>query len=266
MTSIIFFLISGVHGYYNQVNFGNWKTLSGSLTDYKAIVENNLLNKKNGQKEIENIQKAKKPVGFFKEEHVVQGLYILLFSDERGIFYYSPIFIIAIIGIFYAIQKITMEISILLASIGVNIFLYSSFGDPWGGWAYGARYLIPSMAVLSLFIAIWFSKYGSNIYAKIMAFLLFIYSVGISLLGVLTTNALPPKVEADPLKIPHTYIWNMRFLRENISSSFFYNTFFSSHISLIHFYIILYEIILGLAVIIFFILPSVKPYEHTNTN
>jgi hypothetical protein len=266
LTIIPFIMITCLHGYYNQVNFGSWKSLSSSLTDYKDIVEHNLLTKKNGQQQIKAIQDSKQPVSFFKEENVTNGLYILLFSDERGIFYYSPIFILALLGIFSALKHPTMEMSILVASIAVNIFLYSSFGDPWGGWAFGARYLIPAMAILSLFVALWLSKYGNVLYIKLTAFILFIYSAAVALLGALTTNALPPKVEAAPLKIPDTYTWNMRFLQNGASSSFMYNTFFSSHISLIDFYIILYEIILALAVIIFFVMPAVKNYEHNSTN
>lgn len=266
LTSIFFIIITGIHGYYNQKNFGSWKNLSGSLTDYKAIVENDLLNKKNGHQQIKKIQNAKQPVSFFKEENVTHGLYILFFSDERGIFYYSPIFIFAIFGIFYAIQNLDIEKSILLASAAVNIFLYSSFGDPWGGWAYGSRYLIPTMAILSIFISLFLTKYEKNAYIKLTAFILFIYSTAVSLLGALTTNALPPKVEADPLNIPHTYLHNMRFLQNGASSSFIYNTFLSYHISLLNFYIILYEILLGLAVIVFFIIPSIKTYENNHTN
>lgn len=266
LTIIPFVMINGLHGYYNQVNFGSWKSLSSSLTDYKDIVEGNLLKQKNGQKQIQEIQNSKQPVSFFKEENITHGLYILLFSDERGIFYYSPIFLLAILGIFHTIKRNTMETSILLASVLVNVFLYSSFGDPWGGWAFGARYLIPSMAILSLFISLWLTKHGNALSTKLLAFILFIYSASVSLLGALTTNALPPKVEADPLKIPHTFFWNIRFLQNGASGSFLYNAYFSRHISLIDFYIILYEIILALAVVTFFVLPSKKTYEHNTTD
>ncbi|HSW96322.1 MAG TPA: hypothetical protein VLF89_00700 [Candidatus Saccharimonadales bacterium] len=261
LTMIPFIMLMGLHGYYNQVNFGSWKTLSGSLADYKAIKDKNILKQKNGQEQIKNIQNAKQPVGFFKEENVTKGLRILLFSDERGILFYSPIFLLSFIGIFAAIRKRTIEVSILLSIIAVNIFLYSSFGDPWGGWAFGTRYLIPSMAALSLFISFWLTKYGNSIYTKLTTFALLIYSIAVSLLGALTTNALPPKGEADLLKIPHTYEWNFHFLQNGASSSFLYNTFFSSHISLIGFYLVLYEALLGLAVIILFILPLRKTYE-----
>lgn len=258
LTIIPFIMLMGLHGYYNQVNFGSWKTLSGSLADYKSIMDKKILNQKNGQEQIKDIQNSKQPVGFFKEEYVTNGLNILLFSDQRGILFYSPIFLLAILGMVAAFKRKTMEISILLATIAVDIFLYSSFGDPWGGWAFGARYLIPTMAAASLFIPFWLTEYGSTIYVKLTTFALFIYSAGISLLGALTTNALPPKGEADVLKIPHTYEWNFHFLQNGASSSFLYNTFLSSHISLMGLYIVIYELLLGLAVIILFVLPYRK--------
>ncbi|HSW88585.1 MAG TPA: hypothetical protein VLG12_05490 [Candidatus Saccharimonadales bacterium] len=262
LTMIPFIMLMGLHGYYNQVNFGSWKTLSGSLADYRAVKEMHLQTKKNGQKELDNIQNAKQPVSFFREENVTNGINILLFSDQRGLFFYSPIFLLAILGILSQLRKKTVEIGVLLGVIAVNLFVYSSFGDPWGGWAFGPRYLIPSMSILSLFVALWLTQYGKSVYRRLTAFGLFIYSAAIALLGALTTNALPPKGEADLLKIPHTYEWNFHFLQNGASSSFLYNTFFASHISLIGFYLILYEILLGLAVVILFILPLKKSYEN----
>src|SRR5258708_1635000 len=152
LTIIPFVILMGLHGYYNQIHFGSWKTVSGSLVDYKGIKESNLLKKNNSQKTLKAIQDSKQPVGFFKEENFVRGVYILLVSDERGIFYYSPVLLLALWGMFIAFRRASMEISILVSLVAVNIFLYSSFGDPWGGWAFGPRYLIPSMATLSLFV------------------------------------------------------------------------------------------------------------------
>jgi hypothetical protein len=127
------------------------------------------------------------------------------------------------------------ETNTLVGLIAINIFLYSSWGDPWGGWAFGTRYLIPTMAYLSLFVGIWISKKYS-LWKAIPAFILFSFSSAVSLLGVLTTNAIPPKVEADFLHTGYNFMQNLIFFKDGKSSSFIFNTYASHYVSLTQYY------------------------------
>src|SRR5258708_865536 len=260
-TSVIFFLITALHGYYNYVNFGDFKRVSGSLTGYKAIKEQKLFEKKNGQAQITKIGDNKQPIHFFKQENFIHSSSTLLFSRDRGLFLYSPIFILGILGIFYKLKKMSMETAILLGTMGSIFFLYSSWGDPWGGYAFGPRYMIPVMAVLSLFIGIWLSKFKYQLLGKLITFLLFIYSIGIALVGVLTTNSVPPKVEADYFKVPYNFILNFQYLLQGRSSSYIYNQYFANHISLLGFYLILTEVLIMIVYGVLFFLPKLKVYE-----
>jgi hypothetical protein len=201
ISSILFLLVNIAHGYYNQINFGSWKSLSGSLTSYQTIQEEKLLSNKNGDNIIKKIAESKNPVGFFTEKRFVHGLQTLTTSDERGIFYFYPIFILAIPGLIYLLKKPTAETATMIASVGILIFLYSSWGDPWGGWAFGPRYLIPATSFLSLFITNWVSQSVYIMAKKILLLMLFGFSSAVALLGSLTTNSVPPAVEAGPLHI-----------------------------------------------------------------
>ncbi len=163
----------------------------------------------------------------------LNGLYILLLSDERGIFYYSPILLIGLFGLFIGlrqhIRKNKNIFLIIFAIILTNIAIYSMFDDPWGGWAFGPRYLLPTIALLSTTIGIALQKYKRNrVFLVIVCGLLF-YSVWISSLGALTTSAVPPKQEAEHLivKIPYTYQYNLSFITKNATSSLVYNLFLS---------------------------------------
>lgn len=262
LTSFFFILITLWHGYFNYTNFGSPLKLSGSLTGYKTIKEQKLFEKQNGQQKIKELSDKKIPIHFFKEDNFINGANTLLFSADRGILFYSPIFALAILGILYSIRQINTEIAILLGSVGADFFLYSSWGDPWGGYAFGSRYLIPAMAILSLFVAYWLTQVKKKLLAKILTSILFVYSAAISLLGVLTTNAIPPKVEAVYLHVPYNYVMNLQYLLHGKSSSFIYNNFFSTKISLIGYYFFILELVLLIFYIILFIVPIISRHEN----
>ncbi len=256
--SIVFIIIISLHAFYNYANFGDWKRLSGSLIDYRTIIAHKISLSNPDTSAIKNLQNQKSPIGFFTEEHLPSSNTTLLFSKDRGLFFYMPIFVLAIAG-FWTIRKhINTEIAILLALVATNVVLYSSWGDPWGGWAFGPRYLIPSMASLSIFVGLWLNSGKINIWKNIITFILFAYSCAISLLGALTTNAVPPKVEATYLHSKFNFLLNYDQLLNNISGSYFYNQYASHIMSLIQYYCIMLSLILCIAFVLLFIIPKVR--------
>lgn len=264
ITSMIgFILLIGLHGYYNHVNFGAWNKLSGGITSYKEVVEKQNTNKGKVQKATESQRNV---VGFFREDAFPRGFAILSMSRDRGLLFYSPILILGIIGVFLTLKKIDLFTGIILSVIAFNIFLYSSWGDPWGGWAYGPRYLIPTMAILSLFTGqlLFTIKNGIlSIITRIVAFILIIYSSAVALLGALTTNAVPPKVEADYLKMNYNFMHNLIFFNEGKSGSFMFNTYFSRFVTLQNYYLIILTSILFIVFILLFVAPLFEKNHET---
>lgn len=167
---------------------------------------------------------------YYNTRKQLNGFYILLISNERGWLYYSPIVAIGMLGLIYSFRKKETKTLVLLA-VSIILFClvsYASFGDPWGGWSFGSRYLIPASALACAGIGVAIQKYKKN-YIFILIFLvLLVYSVSVSSLGAMTTSAIPPKVEAVALvePIPYTYEYNLNLMGENKSSSLFYNIFF----------------------------------------
>lgn len=255
LASTVFIFVSLLHGYFNYTHFGGWTKVSNGILGYKKIQEMKLFNEKNPEKKIAELEKQKQPIKFFKEDNLPRGIAILFVALDKGLFLFSPIFLLAIFGIWISLSAISLETGIMLAGIVANIFLYSSFGDPWGGWAYGPRYLIPSMAFLSIFVVIWLTKTRFQILGKIVAFILFGISCAIALLGALTTNAVPPKPEADFLKMKYNFLLNWDYLSDNRSSSFIYNTFFIDKFSLIHYFVYIFFSIMILVYVVLFALP-----------
>lgn len=178
----------------------------------------------------------------YNPRELLTGFYILLFSNERGWFYYSPIISIGLIGLYLAYRnKETRVLTVLSgAVIGVIVLSYSMFGDPWGGWSFGPRYLITASAIASAGIGVAFAKFKKNLAFAILLSILAAYSILISTLGAMTTNAIAPKVEAvnlaDP--IPYTYEYNLQFVSNNASSSLFYNLYLSRILSVRDFILI----------------------------
>ncbi|MDP3888566.1 MAG: hypothetical protein Q8Q24_00835, partial [bacterium] len=159
--------------------------------------------------------------------------------------YYAPVVLFGIIGFLLALRKKVQMTTLLAAVVGANILLYSMWGDPWGGWAFGSRYLIPSYAILSIFIALlltyWRKKY---IFLALFALVAF-YSITVNTLGAITTSAVPPQVEVLNLEKlsgmvqRYTYQRNWEFLLAGNSKSFAYQTFLKDYLTPLQFYQIL---------------------------
>lgn len=171
----------------------------------------------------------------YSPRKLVRGLYILIVSNERGWFYYSPIVAFGIAGLVLAVKNKSQS-KIAVVSIGVItafIVPYSMFGDPWGGWAFGPRYLIPASAIACAFIAPFLENLRRKwLFAAIFLPVAF-YSAYLSSLGALTTNLVPPKIEVEniPDHIPYTPQYNRQLLAKNTTGSLVYNLFLNQFLS-----------------------------------
>lgn len=236
---VFFILITSLQFWHNAHYYGSWHQLAGGIESYRHPDEiaNNASASAGTTKSI---------AGFFSEKSIPHGFYVLLFSDERGLFFFYPIFALSLFGIWYFRKKsreggIFAEYILALALILTNLALYSSWGDPWGGWAFGPRYMIPSMAFLSIFVGAFIFEGAHAGFKKFLAFLLFLYSSAVALLGALTTNAVPTKGEALFLPIKkYNFLKNIDLIYKNQSGSFIYNTYLSGKLSLESYYLIIF--------------------------
>lgn len=171
----------------------------------------------------------------FEVHNPIPGAYILLLSNQRSWIYYSPVILLGFIGLLLSLRHpATKSISLLCLSIvACNIFLYATFDDPWGGWAFGPRYLIPSAAILAGGLGMFFTYAKRHAVLLFLFLSLFTYSSYVSSLGALTTNAVPPRFAAIYLNPPlaYTYAFNQSFIAKNLSSNLLYNTLFFRYIS-----------------------------------
>lgn len=238
---IVFFLWS------NQVSYGSPFQLSGTLHTTKHLETSKDLASVSNARILQKEQDASKKsaIGFFKTRNLVNGFYIQFVSPDRGVVYYAPVVLFGILGFILALRKKIKMVPLLAAIVGANVLLYSMWGDPWGGWAFGSRYLIPSYAILSIFIALLLTYWKKKIWFLIPFIFVAFYSIAVNTLGAITTSAVPPQVEVLNLeKISgvvqrYTYQRNWEFLLSGNSKSFVYQTFLKNYLSPVQFYQIL---------------------------
>lgn len=242
---IIFFL------WFNQQSFGNPFQLSGTLQTTKGAQNTQDLASIEAAKILKAGKNKKSPISFFETRNLLNGFYIHFMSPDRGVIYYAPVVLFGLAGIVLSLKKRVRMVSVLVGVLGANILLYSMWGDPWGGWAFGSRYLIPSYAILSIFIGLLLTYWGKRI-LFILPFLgVAFYSIAVNTLGAITTSAMPPKVEVLNLEKlsgvvqKYTYARNWDMLQLGHSKSFVYQTYLVNYISAVTFYEILVILICG---------------------
>jgi hypothetical protein len=85
--------------------------------------------------------------------HFIEALTGLLFSPGRGLFIYSPVYVLCMAGLWLKWRQRTLDrLDVLAAAtIVIHWIVLASFGDWWGGHSYGPRYF-SDLAPLFVFL------------------------------------------------------------------------------------------------------------------
>lgn len=252
---LVFIVMMAGYGYYNYIHFGNATTLSNFLPRVKDV----------GAINFQTHETGKDVSSTLNTRSMLQGFTSFIISEDRGIVRYSPVVLLFIFGLgFFKKQSKVVEISLFALPV-FCLSLYSMFGDPYGGWAFGSRYMIATMPELCLLAGIGLQRFAKNNYkgiaVKVVYSLVFIYSTGVALMAPLTTNVIPPRVEAGGLALADDYRINWQMLHLNQLNSFFYNHVLNGSITGFEYY----YTILSLVVIfgLFAIWYPKKHYEDS---
>ena len=119
----------------------------------------------------------------------------LLISPSRGLFVYSPILILSILGYAKIGRVLNARIRTLFCifafSILIQIVVYSCFRVWWAGWSYGPRFLTGMLPLLTILLGLYLTDHVSFRYLNtrkmvtlIFIFLLISFSVFTQLVGV----------------------------------------------------------------------------------
>ncbi len=237
--------------WFNQMSYGNPFQFSGTVAGVRALDKNgnpaapDSVNPQHIERFIKPDTQNKSAVHFFETRNILKGLNIHLISPDRGIIFFAPILMFSIFGGITFYKNKNKYLPVFLGIIGATLFLYSMWGDPWGGWAFGSRYMIPAYAILAIFIGMALTKFGKRLWFIIPFWLLFIYSVSVNTLGALTSSANPPKAESLALEKlsgkqeRYSYDRNWEYLTSSKSKSFVFQTWGYKYLNSVQYYYIL---------------------------
>src|SRR3990167_9218666 len=233
---------------FNKMSYGNSLQFSGTVPSVLAIDAEGKpsVPAQNGTRDIEKYTdpqtQNKSALQFFKTRNMLLGLNTHFLSPDRGIIFYTPVILFGILGTFVLYKKQRNFVVLLLSIACVDVVLYSMWGDPWGGWAFGSRYLIPSYAIMSIFVAFALCTWRKKTLFLILFFVIASYSSGVNTLGAVTTNRIPPKPEVlflekiSNTEQKYTFIRNVTDLNQNKVKSFVFRMFYKEKISAWQYY------------------------------
>ncbi len=182
----------------------------------------------------------------FNIHNLFRGIHILLFSVDRGLFIYTPILLL----LAFTIKRFGNPNlrNLLLLTFFSNLLLYSMYDDPWGGWAFGPRYLIPTLPMLVLLLA---PLLRVGIPKKVLYLFILPFMSIIPLLGATTSNLVPPSIEQN-LTIPSSFLTNIEYLRSGYTGSFVFNHLFRDYMSLTWYFLLVLSFPFILYVLLYF--------------
>lgn len=236
-----------LYGYYNFVHFGHPLYLSNTIPrvrDLKVVEESVPEKYRNAGQSLST-------------RNIVNGLYTFTISHDRGLLIYSPVVLLSIFGIFHLWRK-QSRVKILLVSIPATcLTLYSMFGDPYGGWAFGSRYMVAVMPELLILAGVGFDYFYKKLLIKVLYNALYIYSSAMALLAAITTNIVPPRVEAEQLGLESSFVVNWQMLKNGSLSSYFYNHVLNRSVSSLIYYLVIFAALTVIFTILVW-LPAVR--------
>jgi len=250
-------------GWYNFRAHGDSFQLAGTLQRVLSVSEGYEQHTIDANEQIlletetqsEDTDSEKTAVNFFKTRNLYGGLYTHFISLDRGVLYFTPVVLFGILGLCIFYRRSLLGASLFIAIIGSNILLYSMWGDPWGGWAFGSRYLIPSYAILCIGIGFVLSEYSKKLIIPTLFFLIFSYSVTINTVGALATSLIPPKTEVLALEKmtgnveKYTYERSFDYLKINGSKSYVFQTYLKNLFTAEQYYYVIVVMIIFIVLI-----------------
>ncbi|MDO8551720.1 MAG: hypothetical protein Q7S03_03535 [bacterium] len=192
----------------------------------------------------------KTAIGAFETRNMLNGIYIQFFSPDRGAIIYSPVILLGLLGLIMAYRKKVKYLYVLVGIAGIDVLLYSMWGDPWGGWAFGSRYLIPAYAVLGILLALVITYWKKHLIFSVIVLSLFIYSAYVNTAGALSSSKNPPQVEVLALekitKVQQKYTFsrNLDYLSAGKSKSFIFASFAGNYMSASEYFIAVFGLII----------------------
>ena len=205
----------------------------------------------------------KQAITFFQTRNLMNGFYTHFLSPERGMLVFAPVLLLGILGWVVYYRQRHPFLPLIVAVAGINVLLYSLWGDPYGGWAFGSRYMVPTYAMLAIGLGGLFMLSRFRLYFLMAFLILFVFSVGINALGALTSSSNPPTAEllaSERGFVKVSYDRNIVYLQDKGTKSFLYGTAFAGRLTPTEYYALVTSLVLLLATV-----PMIQLIRLRNT-
>jgi 4-amino-4-deoxy-L-arabinose transferase-like glycosyltransferase len=114
---------------------------------------------------------------------LAQGLAGVLVSPSRGLFVYSPILLLALLGLGPALRREQWLFGYLAAGIAASLLILAKYSVWFGGASFGPRLCTEFMPALALFLAPAWQRLEGHTSLKVAATLFLAISIGIQAIG-----------------------------------------------------------------------------------
>lgn len=114
------------------------------------------------------------------------SIFNLLFSDSRGLFIWSPITLLSLVGLINYSKSVKQRIIFFILPIGLLFLIYNFWINWWGGYSVGQRFFIVLAPLFAIGLANFYTTFKNKKFIKIIIFILVLYSFILSILVRLT--------------------------------------------------------------------------------
>jgi len=137
---------------------------------------------------------------------VHKGLFWLLFSPYRGLFYLSPVLLLSPFGLFLLYKKYKPETILFLSFFMIIVLFYSRYIYWSGGACYGPRFILAVVPFFTLPLAQVIEKYKDQRSFLLLFFVLMGYSIFANAMGVIVSYHVGQEIR-NPL------LYNVKYLQ-----------------------------------------------------
>lgn len=164
-----------------------------------------------------------KEIFAFYPEQLFRNSLTLLFSLDKGMFVYSPVLLLAMIGYTVLLKTKPHEAGFFICLIALNVSLSAMWHAVGGGWSWGPRFMVPFIPlwIIPLFV---FST-GKRKFMNLLLIFVLAGSFVLQLLGILQNDheyqtiryAMVPRINGDfAKKMPPNLIGSYILLRHKL--------------------------------------------------
>jgi hypothetical protein len=103
-------------------------------------------------------------------ENIPRGLLGLLFDQKYGLLFYSPVYLLSAVGVWFALARTDLRFGAATLLVAASLFVLSTtrLYMWWGGSSAPARFMVPILPCLAPFIAIALQRLGGPVVRTVL--------------------------------------------------------------------------------------------------